>query len=84
MEGAKVEAVVEIMPYPAGLARNIAQCLEDFDIPLYLNSTVTKIHGKDRVEGVTISQVDDNWCPIPGTERYIPRDTPAPFGWSDP
>jgi len=75
MEGAKVEAVVEIMPYPAGLARNIAQCLEDFDIPLYLSATVTKIHGKDRVEGVTVSQVDNGWCPIPGTERYIPCDT---------
>ena len=60
LEGAKVEAVVEIMPYPAGLARNIAQCLEDFNIPLYLSSTVTMIHGKDRVEGVTVSQVDDN------------------------
>ena len=57
LEGAKVEAVVEIMPYPAGLARNIAQCLEDFDIPLYLSSTVTAIHGKDRVEGVTVSLV---------------------------
>ncbi|NLA58420.1 MAG: FAD-dependent oxidoreductase, partial [Firmicutes bacterium] len=75
LEGAKVEAVVEIMPYPAGLARNIAQCLEDFDIPLYLRSTVTMIQGKDRVEGVTVSQVDDNWCPVPGTERYIPCDT---------
>ncbi|HHV94781.1 MAG TPA: FAD-dependent oxidoreductase [Firmicutes bacterium] len=75
LEGAKVEAVVEIMPYPAGLARNIAQCLEDFNIPLYLSSTVTMIHGKDRVEGVTVSQVDDNWCPIAGTERYIPCDT---------
>jgi NADPH-dependent 2,4-dienoyl-CoA reductase/sulfur reductase-like enzyme len=75
LEGAKVEAVVEIMPYPAGLARNIAQCLEDFDIPLYLSSTVTTIHGKDRVEGVTISQVDDKWQPIPGTGRYISCDT---------
>lgn len=75
LEGAKVEAVVEIMPYPAGLARNIAQCLEDFDIPLYLSSTVTTIHGKNRVEGVTISQVDNKWQPISGTEQHIPCDT---------
>ena len=75
LEGAKVEAVVEIMPYPAGLARNIAQCLEDFDIPLYLSSTVTAIHGKDRVEGVTVSQVDEKWRPIPGTDRHIACDT---------
>ncbi|NLJ86622.1 MAG: FAD-dependent oxidoreductase, partial [Firmicutes bacterium] len=75
LEGAKVEAVVEVMPYPAGLNRNIAQCLEDFDIPLYLSSTVTTIHGKDRVEGVTVSQVDEKWRPLPGTERYIPCDT---------
>lgn len=75
LEGAKVEAVVEVMPYPAGLARNIAQCLEDFDIPLYLRSTVTKIHGHERVEGVTVSEVDAAWRPIPGTDRYIPCDT---------
>ena len=75
LEGAKVEAVVEIMPYPAGLARNIAQCLEDFDIPLYLSSTVTAIHGKDRVEGVTVSQVDEKWQAISNTDRHIPCDT---------
>lgn len=75
LEGAKVEAVVEIMPYPAGLVRNIAQCLEDFGIPLYLRSTVTAIHGKDRVEGVTVSQVDDNWHAIPNTDHHIPCDT---------
>ncbi|NMB26315.1 MAG: FAD-dependent oxidoreductase, partial [Firmicutes bacterium] len=75
LEGAEVEAVVEVMPYPAGLARNIAQCLEDFDIPLYLRSTVTKIHGHHRVEGVTVSEVDSAWQPIPGTDRYIPCDT---------
>lgn len=75
LEGASVEAVVEIMPYPAGLVRNVAQCLEDFGIPLYLSSTVTEIHGKDRVEGVTVSKVDENWQPIAGTERYIPCDT---------
>ena len=75
LEGAEVKAVVEVMPYPAGLTRNIAQCLEDFDIPLYLRSTVTKVHGKDRVEGVTVSQVDDAWQPLPGTEMHIPCDT---------
>ena len=75
LEGAQVEAVVEVMPYPAGLTRNIAQCLEDFDIPLYLRSTVTAIHGKDRVEGVTVSEVDEHWRSIPGTERHIPCDT---------
>lgn len=75
LEGAKVEAVVEVMPYAAGLARNVVQCLEDFDIPLILKSTVTAIHGKDRLEAVTISEVDDKWNPIPGTERTIECDT---------
>lgn len=58
LEGAKVEAVCEIMPYSGGLTRNIVQCLEDFDIPLYLSTTVAEIHGKNRVEGVTIAKVD--------------------------
>ncbi len=75
LEGAKVEAVVEVMPYAAGLARNVVQCLEDFDIPLILKSTVTEIHGKDRLEAVTISEVDEKWNPIPGTERIIECDT---------
>ena len=75
LEGAKVEAVCEVMPYSGGLMRNIVQCLEDFDIPLYLSTTVVQIHGQHRVEGVTIAQVDENRCPIPGTERYIPCDT---------
>lgn len=74
-EGAKVEAVCEIMPYSGGLVRNIVQCLEDYDIPLYLSHTVSQIHGKKRVEGVTIAQVDENKNPIPGTERYIECDT---------
>ncbi len=74
-EGAKVEAVCELMPYPGGLTRNIVQCLEDFDIPLYLSTTVTQIHGDKRLEGVTIAQVDDLRRPIVGTERYIPCDT---------
>ena len=74
-EGAKVEAVCEVMPYSGGLTRNIVQCLEDFDIPLYLSTTVVKIHGKKRLEGVTIAQVDENRRPIEDTMRYIPCDT---------
>ncbi len=74
-EGAKVEAVCEIMPYSGGLVRNIVQCLEDYNIPLYLSHTVSQIHGKKRVEGVTIAKVDENKNPIPGTERYIECDT---------
>lgn len=74
-EGAKVEAVCEVMPYSGGLQRNIVQCLEDFSIPLYLNTTVVQIHGTDRVEGVTIAKVDANRQVIEGTERYIPCDT---------
>lgn len=75
LEGAKVECVCEVMPYSGGLQRNIVQCLEDFDIPLYLSCTVIQVHGKDRVEGVTIADVDDHMVPIPGTERYIACDT---------
>ena len=75
LEGAKVEAVAEIMPYPNGLKRNIAQCLEDFDIPLLLEHTVVDIKGKDRVEEVTLAQVDKNRNMIPGTEKHIECDT---------
>lgn len=75
LEGAKVEAVVEVLPYAAGLTRNVVQCLEDFGIPLYLQSTVIEIHGDDRIEGVTIAQVDEKWNPIGGTEKYIECDT---------
>lgn len=75
LEGAKVHAVAEIMPYSSGLKRNIAQCLDDFGIPLYLSHTVTQIIGKDRVEGVVISQVDQNRKPIPGTEKKFDCDT---------
>ena len=75
LEGAKVEAVCEIMPYSGGLTRNIVQCLEDFDIPLYLNTTVAEIHGKERVEGVTIAEVDQNRNVKEETKRYIPCDT---------
>lgn len=75
LEGAKVEAVCELMPYSGGLKRNIVQCLEDFDIPLYLSTTVHEIHGKGRLEGVTIAQVDEKRQPIEETKRYIPCDT---------
>jgi len=75
LEGAKVKAVVEVMPYSGGLKRNIAQCLDDFGIPLKLSHTVVDIRGRDRVEGVTIAQVDENKRPIEGTEEYIPCDT---------
>ncbi len=75
LEGAKVEAVVEVLPYAAGLARNVVQCLEDFDIPLYLQSTVIEIHGDERLEAVTIAQVDETWKPIQGTEQRIECDT---------
>lgn len=74
-EGAKVEAVCEVMPYSGGLTRNIVQCLEDFDIPLYLSTTVVQIHGDKRLEGVTIAQVDENRRTIEETKRYIPCDT---------
>lgn len=75
LEGAKVEAVCELMPYSGGLTRNIVQCLEDFGIPLYLSTTVAQIHGDKRVEGVTIAQVDERRQPIEETKRYIPCDT---------
>ncbi|MBQ4269063.1 MAG: FAD-dependent oxidoreductase, partial [Clostridia bacterium] len=75
LEGANVRAVCEIMPYSSGLKRNIAQCLDDFNIPLYLNHTVTRIDGDGRVTGVQISQVDENKRPIKGTEKYFPCDT---------
>ena len=75
LEGAKVEAVCEIMPYSGGLTRNIVQCLEDFDIPLYLSHTVAEIHGRERVEGVTIAEVDEKRNIIEETKRYIPCDT---------
>lgn len=75
LEGAKVKAVVEIMAYLAGLTRNKVQCLDDFEIPLYLQHTITDIKGKDRVEKVIVSQVDDNLNPIRGSEWEIDCDT---------
>lgn len=75
LEGAKVKAVVELMPYSGGLKRNIVQCLDDFHIPLMLSHTVVNIKGKERLEGVTIAKVDDTRKPIAGTEEDIPCDT---------
>ncbi len=75
LQGAKVKMVAEIMPYSGGLKRNIVQCLDDFAIPLKLSHTVTMIHGRDRVEGVTVSRVDENLEPIPGSEEYVACDT---------
>ena len=75
LEGATVKAVCELLPYSGGLARNIEQCLNDFDIPLYLSHTVTEIHGKERVTGVTVAAVDENRRPKSETARFIPCDT---------
>ncbi len=75
LEGAKVITVCELMPYSGGLTRNIVQCLNDFDIPLKLSHTVVKIHGKERVEGVTIAKVDKSLKPIMETAEYIECDT---------
>ena len=74
-EGAKVERVLEVMPYLSGLTRNYVQCLMDFDIELQLKHTVKNIIGKDRVEAIESVAVDDKWQPIPGTEEIIPCDT---------
>ena len=75
LEGAKVKGVFEIMKTSKGLKRNVVQSLDDFDIPLYFSRSVIKIHGRERVEGVTVATVDDNFKVIPGTEEYIPCDT---------
>ena len=75
MVGAKVHAVIEIMPYSSGLPRNMKQCIEDFNIPVYYNSTVTEIRGKQRVTSVVINNVDNNRQPIKGTEKIIECDT---------
>ncbi|MFZ5974507.1 MAG: NAD(P)/FAD-dependent oxidoreductase [Bacillota bacterium] len=74
-EGAKVKGVFELMPYSTGLQRNIRQCLEDFDIPLRFKHTVTNIHGRDRLTGVTVARVDDNRNVIKDSEEYIACDT---------
>lgn len=75
LEGISVEGVYELMPYANGLRRNVKNCLEDFGIPLHLSTTVTRVIGHDRVEGVEVSQVDECLAPIPGTERVVPCDT---------
>lgn len=74
-EGAKVERVLEIMPYLSGLMRNYVQCLLDYDIPLQLQHTVKRIIGRTRVEAIEAVQVDEHWTPITGTEEIIPCDT---------
>ncbi len=75
LEGVEVEGVYEILPRPSGLTRNVVQCLHDYDIPLYLEHTITMIHGKKRVEGVTVSRVDARRKPIPGSQRFVSCDT---------
>ncbi len=75
LEGVEVVAVVERLPYSGGLLRNVIQCLEDYNIPLYLSSTVVEVRGKDRLEEVVVAQVDENYKPIPGTERIFKVDT---------
>lgn len=75
LEGAEIKAVIEMMPYPRGLKKNVSQCLEDFNIPLKLSHTIIEIKGHERVEGVTIAKVDENKVPIKGTEEYIACDT---------
>ncbi|SCG84392.1 FAD-dependent pyridine nucleotide-disulphide oxidoreductase [Proteiniborus sp. DW1] len=75
LEGAEVIGVAELMPYSGGLTRNIVQCLHDYNIPLFLSHTITRIDGKDRIEGIQLSEVDENRRPIPGTEKYYECDT---------
>ncbi len=74
-EYAKVQMVCEILPYSSGLKRNIVQCLDDFDIPLYFSTTIAEIKGKQRVEGVVVAQVDEKMRPIESTKRYVECDT---------
>ena len=75
LEGAQVVAMVEILPYISGLRRNLVQCVRDFDIPLHLCTMVSNVRGKERVKAVTISQVNERWQPLPGTERELACDT---------
>lgn len=74
LEGIRVEGVYEAMPNPGGLTRNIVQCLDDFNIPLHLSTTVVRVHGKQRIEGVTVAKVGPDLRAIEGTEEYIPCD----------
>lgn len=75
LEGMEVVGVVERLPYPGGLTRNVVQCLEDFGIPLYLSATVTRVKGFPRLEAVEVMKVDENLNPIPGTEKWYNVDT---------
>ena len=75
LEGARVKMVLELMPYSGGLNRNIVQCLNDFDIPLKLSHTVTRLHGWDRLVGVSVAEVDSAGTPLRETEEYVPCDT---------
>ncbi|MDY6971321.1 MAG: NAD(P)/FAD-dependent oxidoreductase [Thermodesulfobacteriota bacterium] len=75
LEGAKVEGVFEILPYPSGLARNIQQCLNDYAIPLYLGTSVIEVHGRGRLTGITVAQIDENNNPVAETERFVSCDT---------
>ncbi len=75
LEGAKILAVAEIMPFSSGLARNISQCLDDFGIPLYLSHTVVSVRGRERLEGVVLAKVDENRRPIKGSELEFDCDT---------
>lgn len=75
LEGAKVKVVAELMPYSGGLKRNVVQCLDDYNIPLKLSHTVTRIHGKERVTGITLAKVDENRKPVKGSETYYSCDT---------
>jgi pyruvate/2-oxoglutarate dehydrogenase complex dihydrolipoamide dehydrogenase (E3) component len=75
LEGAEVLGVAEIMPYSNGLPRNLVQCLHDFDIPLFLSHTISNVYGQNRVEKIEISQVDENFQFIPGTEKEFAVDT---------
>jgi len=74
LEGMEVKGVYEVMPYPGGLTRNIVQCLGDYEIPLYLSHTVTRIHGKHSLDGITVMALDESKTPIAGTEKYIECD----------
>jgi NAD(P)H-nitrite reductase large subunit len=75
LEGAEVAGVFEIMPWVSGLRRNIAQCLDDFGIPYYLNRSVCELHGKGRLEGVTVVEIGEDRKPITGSEKFIACDT---------
>jgi NADPH-dependent 2,4-dienoyl-CoA reductase/sulfur reductase-like enzyme len=75
LEGAEVLCVAEVLPYCSGLVRNFVQCLQDYNIPLYLSHTITDIRGRERVEEVVISEVDEKWMPIPGSEKVFKCDT---------